>query len=389
MLLSIFFPIDNIRPGDLLNQYTDWIYFILMLAFFISIAGLTFRKHFEKPYVKPLIITVGFMMTIGVFLMKDKLTMIFQGWGILGSLILVFVAATIPYGLCRGFGLPANRAFYIVYALFYILSWVKFPEIYYALADRNMGLVNLGLLILFVVAIYKIVTLVKGKSDLAGSLKMDSPIKKDIGNELEIEEQEGRAVENQSNKVTKFEIRTVKDMEESLVEMIRVIEAHNTNLTTKDREKISVALKNISKKEGLFRKTLLSLKQLLQRLRVLDEKQIQEMRNRMNRADGKQKQNLEAEINMEVEKMNVEREVLALEEKLEQGIEYFHSLMRKAIETLNGSAYPADAIQSLSQARMTLKNIMDFIDKMKKQELILLEISLKERNALKREKKDA
>lgn len=389
MLLSIFFPIDNIRPGDLLNQYSDWIYFVLMLAFFISIAGLTLRKHFEKPYVKPLIITVGFMMTIGVFLMKDKLTMIFQGWGILGSLILAFVAATIPYGLCRGFGLPANRAFYIVYALFYILSWVKFPEIYYALADRNMGLVNLGLLVLFVVAIYKIVTLAKGKSNLAGSLKMDSPIKKDIGNELEIEEQEGRSVENQGNKVTKFEIRTVKDMEESLVEMIRVIEAHNTNLTTKDREKISAALKNISKKEGLFRKTLLSLKQLLQRLRVLDEKQIQEMRNRMNRADGKQRQNLEAEIFMEVEKMNIEREVLALEEKLEQGIEYFHNLMRKAIETLNGSAYPGDAIQSLSEARMTLKNIMDFIDKMKKQELILLEISRNERNALKREKNAA
>lgn len=389
MLLSIFFPIDNIRPGDLLNQYTDWIYFILMLAFFISIAGLTLRKHFEKPYVKPLIITVGFMMTIGVFLMKDKLTMIFQGWGILGSMILVFIAATIPYGLCRGFGLPANRAFYIVYALFYILSWVKFPGIYYALADRNMGLVNLGLLILFVVAIYKIVTLVKGKSDLAGSLKMDSPVKRDIGNELEIEEQESRVVENQGNKVTKFEIRTVRDMEESLVEMIRVIEAHDTNLATKDRDKIAASLRNISRKEGIFRKTLLDLKQMLQRLTILDEKQIEEMRTRMKRANGKQKQDIEAEIHMEVGKMNIERDVLVLEEKLEQAITYFHSLMRKAIEILNGSSYPADAIQSLSQASETLKNIINLISKIKEQELILTDISRKERSALKREKNAA
>ena len=45
---------------------------------------------------------------------------------------------------------------------------------------------------------------------------------------------------------------------------------------------------------------------------------------------------------------------------------------------MNGSAYPADAIQSLSQARMTLKDILDLIDNMKKQELILLEISRNE-----------
>ena len=389
MLLSIFLPFDNIRPGDLLNQYSDWIYFTLMLVFFISIAGLTLIKHYEKPYVKPLIIAVGLMMTMGVFMMRSKLVLIFQGWGILGTLLLVFVAATIPYGLCRGFGLPANKALYVVYVLFYILAWVKFSDVFYYLGDNNMGLVNLGLLILFIVSVYKIVTLWRGKSDLAGSLKTDSPINKEIGSELEIEEQEGRVFENQENKVTKFEIRTIMDIEGSLVEMIRLIELHSMNLTTKDREKMSQALKNISKKEGLFRKTLLELKKLLQRISILDEKQIQHMRNRMNRANNEEKQNIEAEIQMEAQKMNLERDVLALEEKLEQGIEYFHSLMRKAIDILNGSSYPADAIQYLSQASTALKSIIDLIDKMKKQELMLVEISRNERNALKRDKKAA
>ena len=153
MSVAMFAPLNNIRPSDFLNQYSEWIYFTLILVFFISIAGLTLRKHFEKPYVKPLIITVGLMMTVGVFMMREKLVLIFQGWGILGTILLVFVAATIPYGLCRGFGMPANRAFYVVYILFYILSWVKFPEVYYYLGDHNMGLVNLAHLILFFIAV--------------------------------------------------------------------------------------------------------------------------------------------------------------------------------------------------------------------------------------------
>jgi len=66
-------------------------------------------------------------------------------------------AATIPYGLCRGFGVGASRSFFLTYILIYILSWVKFPDLYHALSDHNLGLVNLRLLILFFIAIFKVV----------------------------------------------------------------------------------------------------------------------------------------------------------------------------------------------------------------------------------------
>ncbi|MBC8183968.1 hypothetical protein H8E88_22975 [candidate division KSB1 bacterium] len=93
---SILFPLDYIQPSDLLNDYAEWIYFALVLVFFISISGITLRRHFDKPYVKPLIISTGLIMTVGVFMMKERLTIIFQGWGIIGSILLVFMAASIP-----------------------------------------------------------------------------------------------------------------------------------------------------------------------------------------------------------------------------------------------------------------------------------------------------
>ncbi len=89
---SLFFPLDTLRPSDILVQYSEWVYF-------------TLRKHFDKPYVKPLIISVGLMLTVGVFRFKEHVGRVFDGWGILGTILLVAMAATIPYGLCRGFGL--------------------------------------------------------------------------------------------------------------------------------------------------------------------------------------------------------------------------------------------------------------------------------------------
>jgi hypothetical protein len=382
-------PLDNIRPSDIMSQYSEWIYFTLILIFFISIAGLTLRKHFDRPYVKPLIISVGLMMTAGVFMMREKVAMIFQGWGILGTLLLVFIAATIPYGLCRGFGMQANRAFYVVYALFYILSWAKFPDAYYYLGDHNMGLVNLGLLILFVVAIYKIVTMWKSKTDLSRSLNIDSPAKKEIVQEMDIQGVERKALEREENKATKFEIKTIKDIEESLVEMIRIIQTSNANLNSQDRVRISETLKKISSKEDIFLKTIQNLKQLLQRLRVLDAKQIQEMKNRLARSNGKEKEVLEKEIFMEVEKIKIEQNVIALEQKLEQGMSYFNNLLRQAVQVLNSTAYPADAIQHLSQARMGLKDTFSIIDEMRRFEDKLIQLTKNEKRLLKDEKNKA
>jgi hypothetical protein len=387
--MSMLSPLDNIRPSDIMSQYSEWIYFTLILIFFISIAGLTLRKHFDRPYVKPLIISVGLMMTAGVFMMREKVAMIFQGWGILGTLLLVFIAATIPYGLCRGFGMQANRAFYVVYALFYILSWAKFPDAYYYLGDHNMGLVNLGLLILFVVAIYKIVTMWKSKTDLSRSLNIDSPAKKEIVQEMDMQGVERKALEREENKATKFEIKTIKDIEESLVEMIRIIQTSNANLNSQDRGRISETLKKISSKEDIFLKTIQNLKQLLQRLRVLDAKQIQEMKNRLARSNGKEKEALEKEIFMEVEKIKIEQNVIALEQKLEQGMSYFNNLLRQAVQVLNSTAYPADAIQHLSQARMGLKDTFSIIDEMRRFEDKLIQLTKNEKRLLKDEKNKA
>ena len=98
---------------------------------------------------------------------------------------------------------------------------------------------------------------------------------------------------------------------------------------------------------------------------------------------------LEKEIFIEEEKIKIEQNVLALEQKLEQGMDYFNNLLRQAVQVLNSTAYPADAAQNLSQARMGLREIMAIIVKMKSLEGDLVKLTKGEKNLLNDDKKKA
>jgi hypothetical protein len=111
------------------------------------------------------------------------------------------------------------------------------------------------------------------------------------------------------------------------------------------------------------------------------------MKNRLTRSNGKDKLALEKEIFIEEEKMKIEQNVLALEQKLEQGMDYFNNLLRQAVQVLNSTTYPADAAQHLSQARMSLKETVNIIEQMKRLEDKLLQLTKNEKNLLKAEKK--
>jgi len=109
MAEAILYPLDRILPSQLLSQFSEWIYFSLILVFFISVAGITLRKHFDRPYVKPLIISVGLMLTVGVFMFKNQLVMIFEGWGMLGLVILYFWWLPFLLGFAEAMACPLKR----------------------------------------------------------------------------------------------------------------------------------------------------------------------------------------------------------------------------------------------------------------------------------------
>jgi hypothetical protein len=389
MSASLLFPLDQIRPSQFLSQYSEWIYFTLLLVFFLSVAGIALRKHFDKPYVKPLIISVSLMITIGLFKFRNSLTTIFESWGILGTVLLIIIGAAIPFGLSRSFGLSAAKSFFIAYVLFYILSWLQFPQIYYFLAEKNLGLVNLGLLVLFLVAIIRLVKFGKWAPKMSTNLNNTSTYDSEIGNEIGMQGVEKSMIKKQAERITKIEIRTIDDIVQFLEQINQVIEKHRNNLPLEERDKISNILKEIVKKEQLFKKALLNLHKVFKRISVFDVNQIEKQKKRMAGVDEKERRILKAEIVGEEEKLKIEKAIFGFEEKLNRYVDSFNKYLGTAMDHLRASPHPYDVKPYLSKAQLVLKEISEMLKEIKTLGEQLVGLSKTEERLLKKEKQTA
>jgi hypothetical protein len=328
---------------------------------------------------------------VGVFRFKDSLANIFEGWGIIGTILLAIMAATIPYGLCRGFGVGAGRSFYLTYMLIYILSWVKFPDVYHALADHNLGLVNLGLLILFFIAIFKVVRFSKLPSFAATAPNGGSsePVRSEIGREIGLEDNEQRAVKRQAEKMTRLEIHAVEDIAEQLAEVQHIIETHRNNLPREEREKIAHILREISKEEELFTRNVTKLRKLFEGMDTVDLKHLQELKERMSKVEDKEREMVKAEFREEGEKLKIEKAIFDLEKKLGQYLTSFNQYLESAVDNMRGSPYPYDAKLYLEKARGVVKHIMELLKETKSLEERLVGLTKLEKRTLKKERKTA
>ena len=355
---ATLFPLDMIKPSEILARHIEWIYFTILLVFFISVAGITLKRHFGKPYIKPLIISVGLIFTVGVFMMRDRIVNIFEGWGMLGTILLAFMAATVPYGLCRGFGMAAGKAFHLTYVLFYILFWAKFPEIYYYLGERNLGLVNLGLLILFFVGLYKMFQFRKPHGLTVRSIT--NPFRAKVEHEIDIEDREKRMVFKEAGKYTNLQFHTVDDIASELGEIQKAVEKNRNSLPREARETIVRTLKTISKKEALFENKLAHLKEVFRRLKILDMKQIKEIKDRLTKVSGKERHVLQAEILREEEKIHLEQTVMDVQSKLEQHLQAFNRFLETAVEKMQ-AGNPYESTPYLAKARVLLRDLSGMI----------------------------
>ena len=385
---TLFFPLDRIQPSQILSQYSEWIYFTLVLVFFISVSGITLRKHFDKPYVKPLIVAVGLMLTVGVFRFKEQLTKVFEGWGILGTILIVFIAATIPYGLCRGFGLARGKAFHLTYILFYILSWVKFSHVYHALGDKNLGFLNLGLLILFIVSLFKMVKFRKSPSAMATDFKNTGPFRPKIDHEIEEEGREIKALKRKGERVTRIEIHTVEDMTESLAEIQRIVESHRNNLPREERLRIARILEEISAKEKILNSGLESVRKLFGQLGSADSKLLQELKGRVAKTNGKERKILNAEIEDGEKKLRIEKTIIDLEQKLGQYVNVFNERLGLSLQQIRNSSYPYNAKPYLAKARLILKDISEILKETKVLEGKIIKLTKLEKRLLKKEREN-
>jgi hypothetical protein len=383
-MAPLFFPLDQIRPSEVLYQYSEWIYFALMLVFFIAIAGLTLKRHFDRPYVKPLIISVGLMLTVGMFKFKHVMPRIFEAMGLVGSIALVAVAAMIPYGLSRGFGMRAGKAFYLTYILVYIIGWIRFPDLYFLLGKHNLGLINLLLLIVFIVAIVKVAIPMKGFS-LKNFDMAKSPVERpEVDREIDVQENETHLMKANAEPFTRIEIRTLADVKRSLEKIRQIVQSRKNNLGRKERERLAGLVQGILKKESLFNSSIVRLKKLYTQMKAWDQQQLKAQQARLPRLQGEERKVLQAEIATEGKKLQLEKQIVALESALDPKIALFNQNLGQAVNRIR-SVYSYDAKPYLDQGATVLSSILGLLRKVKHIEEQLESMIKKEKKLLQSE----
>jgi hypothetical protein len=262
---------------------------------------------------------------------------------------------------------------------------VKFPDFYHGLADRNLGLINLGLLILFIIAVIKVVKFGRFPSFGSRDLPKKAPFESEIERDIESEEDEKRLIAGRADKMTKLEIRSVEDIARALDEIQRTIETHRNNLPGEERKRIARSLNQISRDEDIFKRNVNNLQKLFQRIGTVDAERFRELRDRLEKTTGKEKRLLKAEIAGEEEKVQMERAVFQLERKLGQALNRFNELLKAAIGRIRNSSYPYDAMQPLTEAKEVLNAILQMIREIKELEKKLVALTKTEKRLLKKE----
>lgn len=407
---DIFFrPLELFDLQGFLTRHADWLYFALIVALFISIAGITLKKHFDQPYVKPLIITAGLILAVAAFRNKHVLSLIFNGWGTLGYVLLLLIAAMIPYGLAKGFGLPTSRAAWLTYILMYLIAWASFPDLFAMLSDRGMALLNLALFILFFVAIWKVFRLPKKSSKLPSehdlkalatpktnkaTLEAQKPITADTrpredqkAGELEVAE--AQSISKEAAPVTEQEIKTVDDLQNVVSHILGTIKKRGHKLDQSERESLTNLMAEASRQEHLFMAGLQRMKKVFQEVRFLDEKQLLQIRKRSKSANGEERQFLKAELTREKEKLIIFEAIRELESRLKSSWDNFVMYINAGIKDLGSTGRPSDAISNIYLAQKTIKNLRTILLGLAALEKRLVLVIREERDLRKRESKAA
>jgi hypothetical protein len=229
----------------------------------------------------------------------------------------------------------------------------------------------------------------KTKRNLARDIVNSSPFKPEIMQNMQMQNKEKKLVKDKSIKITKFEIRTIRDIAEALAEIQRMVETNKNQLSRPEREKIASILQKLPNNENIFKKGLWNLQKIFQQISVTDVKQLENLKERLKKASEKEKQILKVEIEQEEEKLKIEKTILDLEERLNQYIDSFNKFLGQSVEYLGRPEYLFEVKDNLAKARVILNDITEMLQIAKTLEKKIVSLTKTEQKLLKKEKESA
>jgi len=299
------------------------------------------------------------------------------------------------FGLLRGYGMHLSNALPLGYCLFYLSILAVSPNVFSNLA-KIFPPANGILLLFFVISIFKVIMAYLRKSrqsteKLAKELRKTPAVTADTDQEIDREMEEDKdnqmKIKRKTMRITKFELKTIEDIENYLEQMIKIIKEKETKIDAQEIQELSDALKHISTKERLLRRGIEVITKHVHTYQNENRKDVSELKKRLAQTkDPSKRKTIEKEIEYQKHMLRALRFLELHEKKIRNFCQNFNQLLSEAVQKIEAH-YPVDALLPLEKAHRHLVQMKEIYAQQKDIEKYLLRLNKKTIKNLKKEKK--
>jgi len=395
--IDLLAPFRNISPGQFISRYSDWILFTLLIFFFWSVITIALKKRFgESKAFRVLATSTALMLSVGTYYMiyKGKLHLSLEGLGMFGAMLILIIIFFILFGLQRNFGMKVSMSLPLGFVLFYISLFALTPNVMTNI-QNIFPLAKFIMAILFAISLFRLITAFFRHSK-PNLLKIGKSMEKthippkdepEINHEIKDDKKEEKLLKGKTIKLTKMEIRTVDDMENSLEQLIRLIRANDKNISKDETYKISQILRQISQKENILLGSMPILKRQAEIYKTKHRKDLVELDKRLRAAiNNPQQQNMiRQEIHFQKQMIATIDFIETYENRIIEFAQNLNKTISKAIEKLK-TIHPHECLEYLEYAKKELSAMKHIFKKQKDLEKFVLKLNKKTIKDLKNEK---
>ena len=393
-LLSAF---RTISPGQFISKYSDWILFTLLIFFFWSVVTLALKKHFGNSRAFRFLATsTALMLAVGTYYLIyiGKLHLSLAGLGMFGAILILIIIFFILFSLQKNFGLKTSISLPLGFILFYISIYALTPSIMKNINDI-FPLAKPIMAILFVFSLFRIITAFFRHSsptpkqtardlETIATPPVDEP---EINHEIKDDKKEEKLIKKKTINLTKAEIRTIDDMQNSLHHLSNIIKEKGNTLDQDETHQIGKILRQIWEKESLIIGAMPTLKKQAEIYKQHHRKDIRELEKRLRESiNNPQQQNkVREEIGYQKRMIETLHFIETYEKRIMTFAKDFNKNISNAIEKLK-SHYPHDSLEYLKISKRELESMKNILKKQKELEKYAIQLNKKTIKDLKKEK---
>ena len=396
--IDLLSPFRNISPGQFISRYSDWILFTLLIFFFWSVVTIALKKRFGDSRASRFLATsTALMLAVGTYFLiyKGKLHLSLAGLGMFGAMLILIIIFFILFGLQRNYGMKVSISLPLGFVLFYISIFALTPNVMTNI-QNIFPLAKAIMAILFGISIFRLITaffrhskpnlLKVGKSLEKGTILPNG--EPEINKEIKDDKKEKKLLKGKTLKLTKLEIRSVDDMENSLNHLIKLIKTNDKNITKDETFQISQLLRQISQKENILLGSMPILKKHTEIYKKHHKKDIAELEKRLREAinNPPQQNMIRQEIHHQKKMLETIDFIETYENRIFEFTQLLNKTLSKAIEKLK-TIHPHECLEYLEYGKKELSSMKQIFNKQKQLEKYIVSLNKGSVKNLEKEKK--